>query len=965
MTDRSSFPPPARRFPALRDLLAVASLWAAVALFFWKLLCTNLILTRGDTLLYIYPYWTAAAAALRAGHLPLWNPTLFMGAPFLANSQAGLLYPLNWPLWLLFDTPSAASLSIVLHLWLAAAFCYGFARAGLRLRRSAAWLAAVLFSLGGYLTAQVEHVNQLQGLAWLPAVAWLLTGDRMRARSFLLGGVLALQVLAGHTQAAFITIVGAALYAAWLSASTLRSEAGRPSIGRLRVTQLAIALLIATLLSAAQLLPTLELSRHSVRGGSGLPLNEAVSFSFHPLLAGRALLPGYGETIYSEYVAFLPLSAILLAIYGLWNGRHKPAVVALSLVGAAGLFLALGAANPVYRLLVRMVPGFGLFRAPARWLALYALGAAGLAGVGLDALLARRAPPLRPSLVIGGLVLLALVSWAFVAPSLTHLIPAPPESPVRPPSTITLVGWLAEALLALGIICGASFISARSKVDRQSARLSAIPLAALSLFLSSRALPYNNPTAPEAYSALRPALAHLLAASDDSRQQSDPPGRFLSISNIFFDPGDTGELTSIFGDQLDADSFYDLIIATKQKEILAPNLPLTFGVPAVDGYDGGVLPLSSYVTLERLFLPADALATDGRLRENLGDIPDGRWMNLFNVRYVITDKVGDAWADDVYYDLQHGAVLDSKDPAVSVAHLPPFEATGLGLVSNLEGGASMPNDSIVAEVTVHFAGGDVETLPLRAGEHTAEGRYSSATTAHPQTTILRTNSDGTVLYVGRLRWAKPGAPTAITITHSPTLDASYHIHGLSLLDERDGAFQSLVVSGNGRYRLVHSGDVKIYENLDTLPRAFLVSKGVWVPDEEAGLQRMTAAEFDPAGEVVLIGKPDGSSVEKGPLPGVVRFTAYRPDRVELQVEAAGDGWLVLSDAHYPGWEATVDGEPVTVERADILFRAVPVRAGRQEVVFAFRPGSVWVGALVSAVSLAGWLIGWIRVRRED
>ena len=51
------------------------------------------ILMRGDVALYFYPYWEAAARATREGRLPLWNPDLFAGVPFLANPQVGFFYP--------------------------------------------------------------------------------------------------------------------------------------------------------------------------------------------------------------------------------------------------------------------------------------------------------------------------------------------------------------------------------------------------------------------------------------------------------------------------------------------------------------------------------------------------------------------------------------------------------------------------------------------------------------------------------------------------------------------------------------------------------------------------------------------------------------------------------------------------------------------------------------------------------
>ena len=922
--------------------IALGLLLASIALFFWKLLFSNLILARGDTFIYFYPYWEAAARSLRAGRLALWNPDLFMGAPFLANSQVGLLYPLNWPFWLLLDTPSAVSYSIGFHLILAAVFTNAFARDGLGLRPVAAWLAGLLFALGGYLGAQVEHVNQLQGLAWLPVVFYLLAlppsrRRLVRLRPVLLGLVFGLQFLAGHTQAVFITVMGALIYAGWLSwrqVVSRRSETGGIQLlGRLPLAHLLLGGGLALLLAAAQILPTWELTHVSIRSGTGLPLREAVSFSLHPLLVGRSLLPALGQTIFSEYTAFLPLSALLLAVVGAWLGRRRPPIVALALVAGIGLFFALGAANPFYVLLARYVPGFGLFRAPARWLVLHAFGAAGLAGVGLDAILEERPEWLRArkGLLLSwlsGITLLAL--WSVAAFWLQRRFPPPAESPIELPAWGTLALWVVEAGLALWFAAG-----------RRGGRWLLAPLAGVVLFLSSRALPYNHPTAPEAYASLRPAPAFLQAAALDNETQ--PPARYLSMSNIFFDPGDQGELLSIYEDQLPADAIYDLVVAIKQKEIVAPNLSLVFGFPAVDGYDGGVLPLQSFVDLERLLLPPESVTMDGRLREVLPAMPDGRWLNLFNTRYVVTDKVGDLWADGVFYDLQHQAGLDPGGAAVEVAYVPAFEATEIGVVG------AFPAGDPAWEIHLSFADGRTETLSQDANGESA--------------LLSTSDAQGAPLSVARLALSQPAVPTHISI--AALGDSSITVHGMSLIDSRDDSFQSLVVSSSGRYRLVHSSDVKIYENLDVLPRAFLVNQATYAADSEDALARMLEADFDPAAEVVLLGIGESESLPAGE--GTVEILEYEPELVRLRVESEHPTWLVLSDLFYPGWEATVDDEPAVIQQADVAFRALHVPAGSHEVVFSYRPNSVRAGAIVSlatlAVSLALLGIGLLTERR--
>ncbi|RLC79653.1 MAG: hypothetical protein DRJ03_23095, partial [Chloroflexi bacterium] len=117
----------------LRDLLAVALLWMLVLAFFYQIALAGRVLAGGDIFTYFYPYWAEATRAIRAARLPLWNPYLFMGVPFLANSQVGFFYPLNWPLWLLLPAHRSIHLTIVLHLCLAAFNGYLWGRGSLRL----------------------------------------------------------------------------------------------------------------------------------------------------------------------------------------------------------------------------------------------------------------------------------------------------------------------------------------------------------------------------------------------------------------------------------------------------------------------------------------------------------------------------------------------------------------------------------------------------------------------------------------------------------------------------------------------------------------------------------------------------------------------------------------------------------------------------------------------------------------
>jgi hypothetical protein len=933
----------------LRDALVVLSLWVLVVAFTWRIGMAGRVLAGGDIFTYFYPYWAEATRAIRAARLPLWNSFLFMGVPFLANSQVGFLYPLNWPLWLLFPAERSVHLTIVLHLCLAAANAYAWGRRSLELGRVGAWTVGALFALGGYLGAQVEHVNQLQGLVWFPLMLTLYDQASnlrhrilARKRAFIgLIAVVGLVLLAGHTQTAFISLAGLSIYGVGPALWRALHEGDWQPVAR-GVVFVMVAALIGVAVAGIQFVPTWELVRHSVRA-QGLPFNERVSFSLSPLYVGRSLLPRFGDAVppdHIEHVAYVGITGLALAVGGLAvavkQRREAGSVVSklphcdgLALLTVVGLFFAIGVYNPLYLLLARYAPGFAHFRVPARWLALTVVGMAAFAGNALQRVWDGERLEVGIVLVVV-LSLAILILWAVGGRWWGE------EMDLR---TLEIVVWGGTAAAVAGMLW-----AARRAPHRVS--LGLLGLLIVELYLASTALPHSRATAPQAFTSLRPALAHLL---NSEPIDAGPTDRFLSMSDITFDPGDLSLIELIFGPQLSDDELYELVIATKQKEIVSPNLPLAFGVAAVDGYDGGVLPLERYVTLQQLLLPAERVSIDGRLRENLRTIPDGRWLSLFNVRHLITDKLRDAWIDDVFYDLQHGATL-SEGEGTRVPYVPRFEATALGLVSHLEGAADLSNGAQAGTVRIGFEGGAVRSFDLRVGD-----QVSGEAVDHAEL------EDSTA----RLSWAEPKRPLTVTL-HATLPEGQWIVRGMSLIDERTGSFQSLVVSDRGRFRLVHSGDVKVYENLDVFPRAFVVPESQVVRDDQAALQVMQDPTFDPSSQVVLQTSGDSCRLreEEGtsdydyrteleePARSDATIVEYRPERVVIETDLDEPGYLVLSDAWYPGWRATVDGERVGVCRADLFFRAVALEPGRHRVVFVFRPLSQVLGAIVSAIGMA-------------
>jgi hypothetical protein len=187
------------------------------------------------------------------------------------------------------------------------------------------------------------------------------------------------------------------------------------------------------------------------------------------------------------------------------------------------------------------------------------------------------------------------------------------------------------------------------------------------------------------------------------------------------------------------------------------------------------------------------------------------------------------------------------------------------------------------------------------------------------------------------------------------------IRGLALIDQDSGTFQSFVLAPTGRFRMAYSGDVKIYENVEALPRALCVGSAHGVASDDEALTYMQRPEFDPGREVVINNSQQSSVASDRAISSpqstvnsvACHLVTYEPERVVVETNVATDGYLLLTDAYYPGWTATVDGQPAAIERADILFRAVKMPAGQHHIEMRYEPRSFEIGAVAS---VGAWLV---------
>ncbi|HYM80145.1 MAG TPA: YfhO family protein [Candidatus Limnocylindria bacterium] len=170
-----------------------------------------------------------------------------------------------------------------------------------------------------------------------------------------------------------------------------------------------------------------------------------------------------------------------------------------------------------------------------------------------------------------------------------------------------------------------------------------------------------------------------------------------------------------------------------------------------------------------------------------------------------------------------------------------------------------------------------------------------------------------------------------------------------LLNIRYWVSDGHIQNGPSYFREVYNGSQVVYENLAALPRATLVGKYRVVTPDSAIVDTIGSGAVDPA-EVAFFDHDPGLTL--GSVEGAqARIVSYRLNDVTVETESPGPALLRLADTWHPDWEATVDGKPVEILRADYLLRAVPVPAGKHRVEFHFRPRSMRQGLLVSLASL--------------
>ena len=387
-----------------RDLLAGGALLALTAGFFWRTISGDVYQPAdgGDLVSFLFPTYRFAAAQLSQWTLPLWNPHLYGGAPFISDIQAGFLYPPNLLLFLTnpnFDYATLQWLTIG-HLYWAGLGLYVLLRVlrpgGMDISRPAALFGAIAFEFSDPLLLHLGNLNLVAVLSWLPWIlaAFQLALSRRQIGWAVLAGILfAMANYAGHAPSTvYIGLALGVLAIVYFALRIADSSSDPASTVFTPLIDLVVAVGVAALLSAPILLPALELTQFTER--SDFVYQDTVAFSLAPAQAIGLITPGFfgrGPALHWSLwdrveLPYAGVATLLLAIGGLLlaGNRVRRDLWPWAALALFGFLTALGIYAIVHGWLTLVVPGFDQFRAPARALVLWTLGIAVLAAVGFD-----------------------------------------------------------------------------------------------------------------------------------------------------------------------------------------------------------------------------------------------------------------------------------------------------------------------------------------------------------------------------------------------------------------------------------------------------------------------------------------------------------------------------------------------------------------------------------------------------
>lgn len=393
-----------------------ASAWAALAYALcalslaWPALTGQfLVNANSDQFRAGYSFREFAATYFREhGSIPLWNPYLQGGLPYVAAMHGDMFYP-TFLLRLILPVDVAMSWGMIGHFFLCGLATYAFLRIGARLSFFGALVGGVAYMMTGFVSSLLSagHDGKLFVNALFPVALIVLTwgirdGKRWAWGAFAL--LTGLAALTPHPQLFQYMLLGSAAWGLFLAFGGTGDDRLPRNAAISRLGLAFGAVVVGMAISAIQYVPVMEYTPWSPRAG-GKDYAFATSFSFPIEELFNLYLPQFSGILdqywgrnlihfHSEYVGVAVLMLAGAAFGSATTDARRRLIRFWLAVTIGSLLWAFGGSTPLYQLIYAIVPGAKFFRAPSTIFFMTAFAIAVLAAIGteraLEKLISRR-----------------------------------------------------------------------------------------------------------------------------------------------------------------------------------------------------------------------------------------------------------------------------------------------------------------------------------------------------------------------------------------------------------------------------------------------------------------------------------------------------------------------------------------------------------------------------------------------
>jgi len=363
----------------------------------------ELALFGTDMLDQAYQLRKFAVEEVRAGRgIPLWNPFVYSGVPYVGILPGPLFYPTSL-LYLVLPLFRAIGWTFVLHFFAAGMLGWVAGRA-FGLRRWSSTVAGLAFMFAGYVVSTLYggHDGRMFAMILIPAV--FAAAERALETGewgwwVAMGLAVALQIFTPHMQVMYFSSLAVSAYVLYrlLWMWRERDEEDRAGVWG-RAAGFTGGFVLAAAAGAVQILPAYDLLDMAVRGGGRSGYAFASSWALPPQELSALFLPDllgslreyWGSNPFKLHTEYLGAGTLALALVGVLRPRGDRRVWFLTGAALLGTAFALGDATPVHRIAYELVPLVDRFRAPAMMMGPVSFFTALLAGYGVERILDAR-----------------------------------------------------------------------------------------------------------------------------------------------------------------------------------------------------------------------------------------------------------------------------------------------------------------------------------------------------------------------------------------------------------------------------------------------------------------------------------------------------------------------------------------------------------------------------------------------